>query len=121
MDFIKRIVVKQFLKEVPIMKKLIDWLKDPAASGRKRGVAAVAGIIAVGLRAIESGLHDACKIGDLVGSVCNVNASLIADIFSSLSTFLNTIVVPGADAVTILVGAWGLWVAHKRSQENKPA
>ncbi len=119
-DFIKRRVIDKFLKEVPIMKKLLDWLNDPTVAGRKRGLAAAFGVLSVGLKAAAASFVAACAAGTFAASVCAINPTTIASVFDLVAKFLNEIVVPGADAATILFGVWGLWAATQKTNTVKP-
>lgn len=91
---------------------ILKWLTDPAAIGRKRTIAAVAAIIAGALRGASSALHAACEAAAVVGALCSFNADGVAAYLDTFVGWLNAYVVPGADAVTMLMGLWGLWSAR---------
>ena len=114
-DFYRKTVIKKFLKEIPIMGKLISWLSDPTAVGRKRTVASLTALLSGMIRGGSAALKTACESGDFVGALCKVDANLVATMLENVVLFLNTVVVPGADIVTILVGAWGLWAARNKT------
>lgn len=90
----------------------LKWLTDPAAIGRKRTVAAIAAVLAGALRGASLALHTACEAADIVGAICRLNTDSIASYLDTLVQWLNVYVVPGADAVTLIMGIWGLWAAR---------
>lgn len=94
--------------------KALKWLTDPSAIGRKRTVAAIAAVVAGMLRGAETALRAACDAADFVGSVCSFQPGNVAGALEGLAQWLNAVVVPGADAVTVIMGLWGLWAARKK-------
>lgn len=113
-NFGKGLVIRKLLEETPMIGKLLKWLTDPTAIGRKRAIAAIAGIIGAALRGASGAIHKACDAADIVGAVCSFNADGAAGVLDMAAQWLNTVVTPGADAVTVLMGLWGLWAARKK-------
>lgn len=111
-NFGKGLLIRKFLEDIPMIGKALKWLTDPSAIGRKRTIAAIAAVVAGMLRGAESALRAACNAADFVGSVCSFQPGNIAAALEGIAQWLNAVVVPGADAVTIIMGLWGLWTAR---------
>lgn len=111
-NFGKGLIVRKLLSEVPIMTSALKWLTDPKAIGRKRTIAAVSAVLAGMMRGAEAALKAACAAADIVGAVCSFQPGNIAGALEGFAQWLNAVVVPGADLVTIVMGLWGLWAAR---------
>jgi len=113
--FAKKQIIKQFLEYFPMVSKLVSWLSDPKAVGRKRTIATIAALISAMIKGGTFVFKAACDAGDFGASVCKLDPGMIASTLDLFVTFLNTVVVQGADIITILVGAWGLWAARDKT------
>lgn len=101
-------------REGGAVAKLYDWLTDPAAPGRKRGIAAALVIVAASLRAGHAALLAACGDG-LTSRLCSVESvGPVASVLEALAAWLPTL-DGGTTFVAAVMGLVGLWHAQKKA------
>lgn len=113
-NFVRRQALARVLKEVPMLGKAIGWLTDPAAAGRKRGVTAALAVLSGALRGSAAAIKAACEAKLLPEWACAVDPLTAASWVDTAVLWLDTVVVPSADALTILMGSWALYDAKKK-------
>jgi hypothetical protein len=107
-------------REGGAVKKLWDWLTDPAAPGRKRGIAAALIVVAASLRAGHAALIAACQDG-LTSRLCSVESiGPIASILEVLAAWLPTL-SDGTTFAGAIMGLVGLLHARKKDAAKKVA
>jgi hypothetical protein len=116
----ERLKVSLFVKEFPMVRNVLAWLTDPAAPGRKRGIAAALFLVAEVLRQADGIIARACEKALLVGAVCSLHLASFAPWVDVAYQAVQTYVVPSADIVATLVGAWGLIHAATRQHVVTP-
>lgn len=102
-------------REGGAVAKLWNWLTDPAAPGRKRGIAAVLIIVAASLRAGHAALLAACAEG-LSSRLCSVESiGPLVSVLELLGAWLPTL-EQGTSLAAAAMALWGLWHARAKAK-----
>lgn len=109
------IAIRRAAKEWPMMGKAIAWLTDPTHSGRKRGLALGAALIAGALRGFGNALTPMCVAGLQAGALCSADLQGWASWVETANLFLQNVVVPGIDVFTAAMGGWALIDAKRKA------
>lgn len=113
-NFVRRQAMARALKEVPMLGKAIGWLTDPAAAGRKRGVTAALAVLSGALRGSAAAIKAACAAQMLPGWACAVDPLTAASWVDVAVQWIDTVLVPGTDALAVLMGSWALIDAKRK-------
>jgi hypothetical protein len=113
------IAIRRAAKEWPMIGKAIAWLTDPEHSGRKRGVAVAAALVAGALRGLGNALTPMCVAGMEAGKLCSADLQGWASWVETGNLFLQNVVVPGVDVFTAAMGGWALIDAKRKADAKK--
>lgn len=113
------LAVRRAEKELPMITKAWRWLTDPAAQGRKRGIAAGAFALGEVLRAIGASLAFACKASIeapalLTGAWCTVDPGGWASWVDTINQVIQSI-TPGMELTAFAFAVWGLLHAKAKN------
>lgn len=111
--------IRRVERKVPVLRRWIDWLTDPAHSGRKRGIAVGAALLSGALRGVGQAIAPLCAAGTAAGTACNLDYAGWAGWVQTLDALAQNVLVPGADLVAVAMGGWGLIDAKKKADERK--
>jgi hypothetical protein len=108
------IAARRAEKEVPMIRKALDWLTDPAHSGRKRGVTVGLALLSGALRGIGNALTPMCVDGMQAGALCSVDLQGWASWVETLNLFVQNVLVPTVDVSAAVMGGWALIDAKRK-------
>ena len=122
LDFIERkavgIAAHRVEERYPMLRRTLDRLVTTAQQpGFKRGLAVVAGMLAILLRHAEGVLTESCTSGLLAGRVCSVHPEGWLPTVDLIRAAIEQLLVPGADLATVAIGLMGLAHAWARGRQ----
>lgn len=102
-------------KEKPVIRKVLDWLTDPTATGRKRSIALVAALLSGAFRGIHGTLLRACAEATVAGAWCRVDPTAWATVVDTVNGAIQ-VIQPGMDFAAVAFAVVGF--VHQRQKSN---
>src|SRR5262245_18915919 len=98
-----RVAIGRIAKKVPMLNNVVTWLTE--VPGRKRSIAAVAGVTSVVLHHAGEALAELCTNGYEVA--CGWRLDVFSDFALKAGQWVEGLSA-GADVVAVVMGVWGL-------------